>query len=236
MHALQKSLRKFADPKRAKVYQQFFQTSPGSYAEGDKFIGVRVPNNRLVAKQFVNMDLEELTPILQSPTHEDRLCALLVLVYKYQVSKEESKRKEIVDFYIKNHLAGNNWDLIDCVCDRILGPWLLNKDKSLLYKYARSDNIWERRISIVSTFHFIRNNKFEDTIKISEILLEDKHHLIQKAVGWMLREVGKKDIAILKKFLKKHCKVMPRTMLRYAIEKFPERERKAYLKGDILIY
>jgi 3-methyladenine DNA glycosylase AlkD len=233
MHPLQLSLRKKARSEKISIYQNFFKTGKGEYGEGDIFIGVTVPDTREVAQHFVSIPLPELIPILSSKIHEDRMCGLLVLVYKFQSSHSEKDKKEVVDFYIKHHLAGNNWDLIDCVADKILGPWLMDKDKALLYKYANSDNLWERRIAIVSTFHFIKNNSFDDTLKISEILLKDKHDLIHKACGWMLREVGKRNKSVLVAFLKKHYHSMPRTMLRYAIERFPERERKAYLNGTV---
>jgi 3-methyladenine DNA glycosylase AlkD len=233
MHPLQTSLRKRANPEKISIYKNFFKTGKGEYGEGDVFIGVTVPDNRSVAQDFINIELNELLPILKSEVHEDRMCALLVLVYKFQKSKEEMEREKIVKFYLDNKYAGNNWDLIDCVVDKILGPWLINKDKSLLYQYAKSNNLWEKRMSIIATFYFIKNNKFEDTLEISKILLKDKHDLIHKAVGWMLREIGKRDLKVEESFLKKYYKQMPRTMLRYAIERFPENKRKAYLKGEI---
>ncbi|MEK6825346.1 MAG: DNA alkylation repair protein [Nanoarchaeota archaeon] len=231
MYPLQIALRKKAQPNKIAIYQNFFKTGKGEYAEGDIFIGVTVPDTRAVAKQFSHISFEELAPILKSPVHEDRMAALIVIVNKFQEAKNDGDKKISVDFYIEHHLAGNNWDLIDCIVDRILGPWLIDKDKSLLYTYAESSNLWERRISIITTFHFIKNNRFDDTLRISEILLNDKHDLIHKACGWMLREVGKRDITVLKSFLKKHYNLMPRTMLRYSIEKLPEKERKAYLNG-----
>ncbi len=233
MHLLQKELRKKARPEKILIYQNFFKTGKGDYAEGDKFIGVIIPDTRAVAKKFSNLDLLELVSILNSKVHEDRMAALIILVNKFQSAKNKEEQKKVVEFYLVHHLSGNNWDLIDCIVDKILGPWLLDKDKYLLYQYAQSQNLWERRMSIITTFHFIKNNSFIDTIKIAEILLNDKHDLIHKAVGWMLREVGKRDISVLKSFLAKHYKTMPRTMLRYAIERFPEKERKAYLKGEI---
>ena len=232
MHNIQSLLRVYAKPEKIPIYQNFFKTGKGEYAEGDKFIGVTVPDTRKVAKKFVGVSFNELILILSSPIHEDRMCALLILTYKYLIANEKEKR-EIVDFYIENHLSGNNWDLIDCVSNKILGPWLMDKDKTILYNYAKSNNLWERRISIITTFYFIKNNQFEETLKIAEILLNDKHDLIRKAVGWMLREVGKRESNILESFLNKHYKNMPRTMLRYAIEKFPEEKRQLYLKGKI---
>lgn len=233
MHIIQLELRKRARPEKVSIYKNFFKTGPGEYGEGDVFIGVTVPDTRKIAQSFINVSLNELIPVLRSKIHEDRMCALMVLSYKYQKEKNEKERKKLVDFYLKHRYAGNNWDLIDCITDRILGHWLFDKEKSILYKFAKSKNLWERRMSIISTYHFIKNNRFDETIKISEILLNDNHDLIHKAVGWMLREVGKKNKNVLVRFLKKHYKNMPRTMLRYSIERFPEKERKMYLKGEI---
>lgn len=230
---IKKELHKLAKPEKIPIYQNYFKTGPGEYAEGDIFIGVTVPDTRKVAQQFISINRADLLPLLKSKIHEERMVSLMILSYQYANAKDKKENKEIVDFYLKNRYASNNWDLIDCIVDRILGPWLIDKDKLLLYEFAKSSNLWERRIAIISTFHFIRNNQFSETLKISEILLNDKHDLIHKAVGWMLREVGKRDEKILKEFLKKHYKSMPRTMLRYSIERFPEKERKAYLKGEI---
>lgn len=233
MHPLQQALRKYARLEKIAIYKNFFKTGPGQYGEGDQFIGVTVPDTRAIAQQFISLKREELIPILHSPIHEDRMCALMVLSYQYPLATTETERKAIVDFYSTYHLCGNNWDLIDCIVDRILGPWLLDKPKALLYRYAHSENLWERRIAIITTFHFIKQKRYTETLKIAEILLKDKHDLIHKAVGWMLREVGKRDEATLITFLKQHYKAMPRTMLRYAIERFPENMRKQYLKGTI---
>lgn len=233
MHIIQKELRKLAKPEKVAIYQNFFKTGKGEYAEGDIFIGVTVPDTRSVAKIFSDVHLNEIIPIIKSAVHEDRMCSFMILSEKLKKSKNDKEKKEIVDFYIKYHLHGNNWDLVDGTADKILGVWLFDKkDKSLLYKYAKSSDLWERRIAIISTFHFIKNNQFADTLKIAEILLNDKHDLIHKAVGWMLREAGKRDINVLKTFLKKHYKNMPRTMLRYSIERFSENERKKYINGS----
>ncbi len=233
MNQVQQELRKLAKPEKIPIYQNFFKTGPGEYGEGDIFIGVTVPDTRKIAKQFANLEFSEIIPILKSKIHEDRMCGLLILVYKFQKAESKKEQEDIVNFYLKHKYAGNNWDLIDCVVDKILGAWLIDKDKSILYNFAKSDNLWEKRMSIISTFAFIKINHFSDTIKISEILLKDKHDLIHKAVGWMLRELGKRDIKTLESFLKKHYKQMPRTMLRYSIEKFPEKVRKEYLNGEI---
>lgn len=220
-----------ANPEKAKVYARFFKSGKGQYGEGDKFLGLTVPEQRSLAKKYVDLDFESIKTLLDNEYHEFRLTGFFILVYKYQKSNQQSKKK-IIDFYIENKHRGNNWDLIDCVADKLLGNHLLDKDKSILYELAKSESLWDRRISIITTFEFIKNNNFEDTLKISEILLNDEHDLIHKAVGWMLREVGKKDVEVLKKFLKGNYPNIPRTTLRYAIEKFPEEERKKWLRGE----
>jgi 3-methyladenine DNA glycosylase AlkD len=223
-----KNLEKLANPEKAKVLAGFFKTGKGEYGEGDVFLGIRVGDIRKEAKRNKTMELNEVKELLKSKIHEHRLAALLILVEKYQKSDEKGK-KRIYDFYWKNSKKVNNWDLVDLSADKIVGDYLFDKDKKLLYKLARSKNLWERRIAIIATFHFIKNGKFDDTLRISEILLNDKHDLIHKAVGWMLREVGKRDQKVEEKFLKKHYKKMPRTMLRYAIERFDEKKRKFYM-------
>ena len=228
LNKLKKELARFGNPEKAKILSGFFKTGKGQYGYGDVFLGVKVPETRSVAKKFNSLSLKDLKKLLSSKIHEERLCALLILIDKYKQSDSKNK-KIIVDFYLKNTKKVNNWDLVDLSADKILGNYLIGKDKSVLYRLLKSQNLWERRISIISTFAFIKNNKFDDTIKISEILLNDKHDLIHKAVGWMLREIGKRNVNSEKEFLDKHYKVMPRTMLRYAIEKFPEEERKRYM-------
>ncbi len=227
---LKKDLHKLANTKRKKILQNFFKTGPGQYGEGDVFLGVTVPQSRSIAKKYADLSLDDTKRLLNSKIHEERLVAILLLVHKYQNSED---KKPIVDYYLKNSKKINNWDLVDLSAPKILGNFLLDKNKSILYKLSKSKNLWERRISIISTHTFILNHRFSDTLKISEILLNDEHDLIHKAVGWMLREVGKKDEKILERFLKKHYKKMPRTMLRYAIEKFPEKKRKSYLNDLI---
>ena len=230
LEKLKKDIQAYASPEKAKILQRFFKTGPGQYGEGDVFLGLKVPEVRSIAKKYSQLSFNDLQELLDSEIHEHRLVALLILIIKY--NKTEDK-KEIIDFYLKNTQAVNNWDLVDLSADKLLGAYLFEKDKSLLYKLAKSDDLWEKRIAIISTFYFIKNNDFEDSLKISEILLNDKHDLIHKAVGWMLREVGKKDQEIEEKFLKKYYKTMPRTMLRYAIERFEEKKRKAYLRSEV---
>jgi len=231
LEKLKKEFSKLANPEKARILEKFFKTQKGEYAEGDKFLGVIVPEQRKLVKKYSSLlSLEEIQELLNTKIHEYRLTALLILVKQYQKADEKIK-KQIFDFYLKNTRNINNWDLVDLSSRDIIGNYLLDKDKSLLYQVANSRDLWEKRIAIISTFEFIRKNQFDDTINISEILLKDKHDLIHKAVGWMLREVGKRNQEILESFLKKHHKTMPRTMLRYAIEKFPENKRKAFLDG-----
>ncbi|MFC1653246.1 DNA alkylation repair protein [Patescibacteria group bacterium] len=229
---LKKDLRKFADPKKVPDYQRFFKTSPGEYGEGDIFLGIKVPNSRKVAKKYIKLPLEKIQALLKSKFHEERFVGLVILVLKYKKGEEDEKQK-IYDFYLKNTKYINNWDLVDVSCHKVIGLHLVERDRSIIYKLAKSKDLWEKRISVISTFAFINIGQFEDTLKISEILVKDDHDLIHKAVGWALREVGKKDQKMEEGFLKKHYKTMPRTMLRYAIEKFPEDLRQKYLKGEL---
>lgn len=228
---LKSDLKKEANPEKAKLLQGFFKTGKGEYGEGDIFLGVTVPETRKIAVKHKDIRLKEIESLLKSEIHEERLCALLLLVHNYQKHKE--KQAEIFNFYLKNTTYINNWDLVDLSSHKIVGHFLFDKNKSILYKLANSENLWEKRISIISTFYFISKREFSDSLRIAEILLNDKHDLIHKAVGWMLREIGKKDLETLECFLKFHYKNMPRTMLRYAIEKLPEKRRKAYLIGKI---
>jgi len=225
-----RSLGKYRNKPKAKVLQSFFKTAPGEYAHGDVFIGVTVPQTRKLANQHQELPLNEIKKLLKSPIHEERLLALLILNLKY--SRSESKgRIKIFNFYLKHIKQVNNWDLVDLSAPKIIGAYLEAKKRTILYRLAKSKNLWQRRIAIVSTFNFIRNNDFRDTLKIATILIKDKEDLIHKACGWMLREVGKRNLAIEERFLKKYSSIMPRTMLRYAIERFPEKKRKHYLKN-----
>ena len=232
---VQQDLQKVSSKKRAQSYMRFFKTGVGQYGEGDIFIGVTVPEQRKVAKRFFEeISIEEVGFLIKSPVHEYRFTALEILVFKFEQAKTEKERERYIRFYLKNLNYVNNWDLVDTSAYCLLGEWLYGKkDKKILYKLSKSTNIWERRISIVATYAFIRKDFFSETLKIEKNLLKDEHDLIHKAVGWMLREVGNRDLLAEEKFLKKFYKKMPRTMLRYAIEKFPENKRKAYLSGVI---
>ncbi|MDO8535585.1 MAG: DNA alkylation repair protein [Candidatus Omnitrophota bacterium] len=223
------ALRRGRSKEKAKLLRSFFKTGPGEYAEGDIFLGITVPVLRDLAKQFKHIELKSVVKLLKSSIHEERLLALLILILKYRASAEKGK-KNIYRIYLENTGYINNWDLVDVTAKHIVGDYLRDKDKSVLYELARSASLWDRRIAILSTFHFIENCQFDDTIRIAEILLSDPHDLIHKAVGWMLREVGKRDLETEEKFLKKNYPAMPRTMLRYAIERFPEAKRMSYLK------
>ncbi|MFA5175991.1 MAG: DNA alkylation repair protein [Candidatus Nanoarchaeia archaeon] len=216
------------NPEKAKKLAGFFKTAKGEYGYGDNFLGIIVPEQRKLAKKYPNLSLENLQELLSSNIHEYRLTSLFILISKYK--KADSEKEKIFKFYLKNTKNINNWDLVDLSAPNIVGHYLNDKDKNILYKLAKSDNLWEKRIAILSTYTFIRNNQFEHTLNISEILLKNKHDLIHKAVGWMLREVGKRNLGTEENFLKKYYKEMPRTMLRYAIEKFPENKRQFYLK------
>ncbi|MBI5640472.1 MAG: DNA alkylation repair protein [Nitrospirae bacterium] len=227
--SLKNELQKLADPEKAKFLAGFFKTGKGQYGEGDIFLGINVPLQRRVAKRHPDLTLPELKELLLSRVHEHRLVALLILVEKYKRADLQVK-KEIYRFYLENSASVDNWDLVDLSAPNIPGDYLLERDRKILYVLAKSDNLWHRRIAILSTFAFIRQNQFDDTLGISEILLNDTQDLIHKAVGWMLREVGKRDQKRLETFLKRHYKKMPRTMLRYAIERFDEEKRRWYLK------
>ncbi len=226
---LKKELAQKADAKKAKVLSGFFKTGKGQYGEGDEFLGIPVPQTRAAAKKYSGMSLAETGELLGSKIHEERLAALLVLVEKFRKGNEEEKAK-IFDFYIGNAKKVNNWDLVDLSADKIAGEYLFGKDASALRKLAKSGNLWERRIAIISTFAFIRRGSNKETFRIAELLISDEQDLIHKAVGWMLREAGKRGKGEEVKFLKKHCKKMPRTMLRYSIEKFSQKERKGFMQ------
>ncbi|MFC1993695.1 DNA alkylation repair protein [Chloroflexota bacterium] len=211
---------------------KYFKTRKGEYGEGDKFLGIQVPALRKIAKKYSEISIDEASELVKSQFHEERLFSLLVMVELYKRANDKDKKK-IYTVYLSNTKFINNWDLVDASAGHIVGAYLLTRDKKPIYVLARSDNIWERRISIISTSYFIKYNNFVDTLNIAEMLLGDEEDLIHKAVGWMLREIGKRDFELEERFLGKYYKSMPLTMLRYAIEKFPEEKRKGYLKGEL---
>jgi len=226
---IKKEITKHANHEKAKFIAGYFKTGKGEYGEGDVFLGLTVPESRKIAVKFKDLPLNDVEELLKSQLHEERLIALLLLVHNFKIHKE--KQKEIFDFYLKNTSRINNWDLVDLSAPNIVGEYLFTRkgERSILYNLSKSPSLWERRIAIVATYSFIKNNEFEDTLEISKTLLNDKHDLIHKAVGWMLREVGKRDKEVLETFLEKHYKDMARTTLRYAIERFPESERKRWM-------
>lgn len=232
IHEIRNRLRELANKEKAKILQGFFKTGPGQYGEGDVFLGITVPVLRKLAKECRETSLSEAAQLLRTEIHEQRLLALFLLINCYAKGNESIKNK-IYSLYLRNTRYINNWDLVDLSAPNIVGNYLAGKSRRPLYDLAQSKDLWKRRIAILATFHFIRQNDFRDTLKISEILVCDNHDLIQKAVGWMLREVGKRNVEVEKKFLLQHYKTMPRTMLRYAVERFPERERRSYLDGTV---
>jgi len=229
---IQKELRSMADKDTAIQSQRFFKTGPGQYGEGDIFLGIRVPVLRSLAKKYQDISLSAVSGLLKSAYHEERLFALIVMVNQFKKGAPE-KQAAIYRHYLTHTSAINNWDLVDLSAPYIPGAYLFEKDRQPLYDLAVSGNLWERRIAIVSTACFIRHQDFSDTMRLAVMLLNDREDLIHKAVGWMLREVGKRDQDALEQFLKVRYQTMPRTMLRYAIEKFEEEKRKKYLKGTI---
>ena len=227
---IRNGLRALADKDIAAHSRRFFKTGKGEYGEGDRFLGIRVPVIRQQVRQYRDASLSTLKSVLKSPWHEVRLFAVLSLADRYKRG-DEQVRRQVFDLYVTHLDYVNNWDLVDGSAHLIVGPWLENRSRQRLCRMARSRHLWTRRVAIMSTYHFIRGNDFDDTLKIAGILLQDKHDLIHKAVGWMLREVGNRDRAVEEKFLARHYQQMPRTMLRYAIERFPAARRKAYLVG-----
>lgn len=225
-------LREKANKEKALFAQRYFKTGPGEYAHGDIFIGITVPEIRKISRQFRTMKLSEVAELVRSPVHEDRLAGLLILVYQFE-KVEPANQKKIYDLYLRSTRYINNWDLVDTSAPHIVGAYLLDRPRAILRDLAKSPLLWERRIAILATQKFIRANQFDDTLALAELLVTDTHDLIHKAVGWMLREVGERSQADLTQFLAKHYRTMPRTMLRYAIEKFPPETRKAYLAGTV---
>lgn len=222
--------RKLANPKDAANLQRFFKTGPGEYGEGDRFLGVRVPVIRQTAKQHRGTSITQCLRLLRSPFHEERLLALFLLIDAFSRG-DEAVKKNVYSLYMANTRFINNWDLVDLSAHHIVGARLRERSRAPLLKLARSKDLWERRIAILATFHYINRNDFDDALRIAEMLRDDDEDLIHKAVGWMLREVGKRDQRVEEAFLKEHYRGMPRTMLRYAIERFPERKRRQYLDG-----
>ena len=233
---IKKDLNDLEDPIQAKILQRFFKTGPDQYGAGDVFLGLKVPMTRkIVAKYFKELSLEEVQVLLESSIHEYRLAACLILVKKYETAKDQKLKQQIVDFYLANLDRVNNWDLVDLSAPRILGHSLLTKkNRILLYDLAKKDHLWSQRVAIIATYALIKDGQFEDTLKLASLLLAHPHDLIHKAIGWMLRELGKKNQALLEAFLLEHYQKMPRTTLRYAIEKLAEPKRKFYLKAKNL--
>lgn len=229
MPQVKKALSLKKDKIKARLLQRFFKTGKGEYGEGDIFWGIVVPEQREVAKRFKEASMAEIQDLLEDRVHECRLTGLFILIEKYKKGSE-AERAKIYKLYLKNYSNINNWDLVDLSAPKIVGDYLLDKDRGPLYVFAKSDNLWKKRIAVLSTFTFIKEGQFDDAFGIAEILLDDKHDLIHKAVGWMLREVGKRDKKTEIIFLKKYAATMPRTMLRYAIEKFTPEERSYFLK------
>jgi 3-methyladenine DNA glycosylase AlkD len=232
--AVRAELRRLADPRQAKNLQWFFKTGPGEYGEGDVFLGLRVPDLRRLARTHRDLPLPAVRSLLGSRFHEERMLALFILVLRYERGGE-AEREAVFRLYLGSLGAGrvNNWDLVDCSAPHIVGRHLLARDRRLLYRLAESGSLWERRVAVLATFWFVREGQFADSLRLAALLLADREDLIHKATGWMLREVGKRDRSSAAGFLRKHCRTMPRTMLRYAIERFPEARRQAYLKGTV---
>lgn len=229
------ALKEIADPKIAEHSARFFKSGKGEYGEGDQFLGIRVPNQREIAKKYRDLPFEEVSKLLESPFHEVRLTAVMLLVYKYQKTKDFDHHEEVYHFYINNLEGVNNWDLVDSSAKYIAGHFLYeyDQDRSILYNLSDSDNLWERRIAIMTTFYFVDQGDFDLTLEFAEKYLDAPEDLIHKASGWMLREIGKQNKKLLRKFLDKHYQEMPRTMLRYSIEKLDEPVRQMYLKGEV---
>jgi len=225
---MKKEFELLADPKKAILLSRFFKTGRGEYGEGDVFLGIMVPEQKMLAKKYIGLPLDDLFGLLKSKIHEHRLTALFILVLKFKEA-DDLLREKIYNIYLSNTGHINNWDLVDCSAPKIVGGFLLDRKRDILYKMVKSESLWERRIAVLSTFMFISKNDFTDSLRLSAILLKDKHDLIHKAVGWMLREIGKRDQDIEEGFLKRHYRTMPRTMLRYAIERFDQKKKSFYM-------
>jgi len=226
------ALKERSNAKKASGNLRFFKTGKGEYGEGDRFFGVSVPDQRAVARQFRDVPLTEIGNLLDDKIHECRLTALLILVERIRRA-DDNEKCEIVDLYLEKIDRVNNWDLVDSSADKILGAYLIDHDRAVLDELVTSGHLWRQRIAMIATYHFIKHNDFKDALRIARNLRDHEHDLIHKAVGWMLREIGNRNKPTLEKFLKQHYQRMPRTMLRYAIERFPERQRQRYLQGKI---
>lgn len=231
---LHAELQHMADKEKALILSGFFKTGVGEYGEGDQFLGIKVPDLRKVAKRFCALNLVDLKKLLYSKIHEERMIALLILLSQYQKAKDDAPfAARIYDFYVSNMRQINNWDLVDLSAPNIVGHYLFTRNKAVLKTWACADNLWVRRVAMLAPFYFIRQGEFKDALVVAKSLLNDKEDLIHKAVGWMLREIGKRDLAVEEAFLQQHYHKMPRTMLRYAIERFEEVKRIAYLRGEM---
>lgn len=230
---LRSQLAQQADPHKADHVARFFKTGPGEYAAGEQFMGITVPVLRTISKQFQALKLTDLQKLLNSRWHEERMMALLILIQQYRRGKTVRERKQCYDFYVANKTQVNNWDLVDVSAPHIVGDYLFDKKASVLTTWAKQSHLWSRRIAIVSTWHFVRRDRFEDTLQLATLLLDDTHDLMHKATGWMLREVGKRDVRVLENFLQQHYQYMPRTMLRYAIERLSKTRRLDYLQDRV---
>jgi 3-methyladenine DNA glycosylase AlkD len=227
---VKQELRKYSSKEDAAILQRFFKTGPGEYGEGDIFIGVKVPPIRKTADKYSGISTPVLRKLIKSPVHEERLLSLIILTKQFKKA-DETGRKEIIDFYLDNRKYINNWDLVDLSAPYIIGPYFYDKDRRILYDLVKNGSMWDKRIAVLASFYFIKQKDYTTSLEFVTLLMDDKRDLINKACGWMLREIGKRDIEVEEEFLKLHYKTMPRTMLRYAIEKFPEEKRQWYLKG-----
>uniref|UniRef100_A0A914XAV1 DNA alkylation repair protein n=1 Tax=Plectus sambesii TaxID=2011161 RepID=A0A914XAV1_9BILA len=228
---IEEQMRKLGKKSRAANSQKFFKTGKGGYGEGDVFLGITMPEIRTVAREHLHIELKSVEQLLKSPLHEIRMLAAVILTDCAKKAKTDKEKKLLYDCYMTNRAHINNWDLVDVSAPEVVGGYLVDKDRSILHELARSESLWDRRIAVLATFRFIKTADFDDSIKLAEALLEDKHDLIHKAIGWMLREIGKKHMATAELFVSTHCDTMPRTMLRYAIERYPEAKRKRYLNS-----
>lgn len=230
---VQKKIRAMACAEISKKSSNFSKVGVGEYGYGDIFLGVRTPFVRALAKEYIDLNISDVKILIKSKYHEERLLGLIILVNKYGKAKSDNDKERFYQIYIKSFKYINCWDLVDVTCPHIVGKHLIDKDRSVLYSWAKSDHLWTKRIAMITNWWFVRKGDLEDVFDIAQILLDDDHDLIHKAVGWMLREAAKKDMPRTEKFLKNRYSKMPRTMLRYAIERFPEGKRQKYLKGKI---